>query len=60
MYHAERIREVFNQIDTAGDGALTFNEIKKGLGENEDVDWVRLPQRPPHLPSFAWDTRTPP
>jgi len=39
MYHAERIREVFNQIDTAGDGALTFNEIKKGLGENEDVDW---------------------
>lgn len=41
-YHAERIREVFNQIDVSGDGSLSFLEIKKGLSENEDIDWVRL------------------
>ena len=53
-YHAERIREVFTQLDKTGDGALSFLEIKKGLEEN-DVDWVRFPRSeetpPPPPPS---------
>jgi hypothetical protein len=51
-YHAERIREVFNQIDKTGDDALSFLEIKKGL-EESDVDWVRhasLPHSPGLFP----------
>jgi len=37
-YHAERIREVFNQIDKTGDGKLSFMEIKHGVDE-QDIDW---------------------
>ena len=51
-YHAERIREVFTQLDKTGDGALSFLEIKKGLEEN-DVDWVRFPRSEQTPPSSS-------
>lgn len=41
QYHAERIRDVFTQLDVNGKGILSFDEIRLGL-EREGFDWVRL------------------
>jgi len=44
--NAERIGDIFKQLDATGDGQLSFIEIKRGLEEN-DIDWVRRVPVPP-------------
>ena len=51
-FHVERIREVWDKMDTEGAGALSYASLKRTLDDLE-IDWVRTAPHPapPALPS---------